>query len=633
MANYSSGLQYLHPHMETSIIDNSTYTETVTVSNGTKLFMPFFAGKGLDNTLQTFSSQAQLLAEHGIPNFKEHGQAYYNALNFARNGGLVYGMRLLPESATYANQAVFVNFGKGVTGGDAIVEEDPLTKRYVVFATDDEEQDFPSLEPMAEGEVEGGEQVEQEEDGSLKVALMKSLEDPRSIPSMTADAKEFPIIAIYAKGRGEYGNKLAVSLEVETSLADSYEFVVYNLRVFEVAKGGNILVEGPYQVSLFPEAVNAAGTSLFITNVIERYSSYIKVAVNESNIDAVYDRLQQLHDEEQEQVKAEALENGTEYVEEEFVPFAQDVLGLGAESNSVIYSILEGGFDGGSGKNGKLTNDEKIHLLIAAFSGQQPYDSSIAHKREFPFDVMLDADFPDEVKQEMAALASKRGDCMAFLDCGVGASNAIEAVALRPQVDSPYSAIYGQSATILDSFNNVYIPVTMTYFLAAKIPANDATYGIQYPLAGPTRGIVTGFQSLSFNPYSEDKERLYKNKINYLEQDYKQSKFMSQLTAQSKTSALSNINNVRVLMRMVRDVEEIADGYFFEFATETVLSNLQSVINNNLSYWVSNGTCKIAEATVYQNEYDEIQKIIRVRIELIFTSVIERIIIEFNVGN
>ena len=165
MANYSSGLQYLHPHMETSIIDNSTYTESVVYSNGTKLFMPFFASKGLDNTIQTFSSQAQLIAEHGTPNFKEHGQAYYNALNFARNGGLVYGMRLVPETATYANQAIYVNFGQGVTGGDAVVEEDPLTKRYIVFATDDEEQDYPSLDvmPMAEGEE--GEVVE-EEDGS-----------------------------------------------------------------------------------------------------------------------------------------------------------------------------------------------------------------------------------------------------------------------------------------------------------------------------------------------------------------------------------------------------------------------------------------------------------------------------------
>ena len=632
MANYSSGLQYLHPHMETSIIDNSTYTESVVYSNGTKLFMPFFASKGLDNTIQAFSSQAQLIAEHGTPNFKEHGQAYYNALNFARNGGLVYGMRLLPETATYANQAIYVNFGQGVTGGDAVVEEDPLTKRYIVFATDDEEQDYPSLDAMPMAEGEEGEVVE-EEDGSLKLALVKKLDDPRSIPTMVADAKEFPILSVYAKGRGAYGNNLAISLEVESALADSYEFVVYNLRVFEVAKGGNILLEGPYQVSLFPEAVNAAGTSLFITNVIERYSSYIKVTVNENNIDAVYDRLQELHDAEVEQVKAEALENGSEYVEEEFVPFSQEILGLGANSNGVIYTVLEGGHDGGSGKNGKLTNDEKISLLIAAFSGQQPFDTSIAHKREFPFDILLDANFADEVKQEMAALASKRGDCMAFLDCGLAATNAIEAVSLRPQVDSPYSAIYGQSATVLDSFNNVYIPVTMTYFLAAKIPANDAAYGIQYPLAGPARGIVSGFQSLSFNPYLEDKERMYKNKVNYLEQDYKNSKFMSQLTAQSKTSALSNINNVRVLMRMVRDVEEIADGYFFEFATETVLSNLETVINNNLSYWVSNGTCKVAEATVYQNEYDHVQKIVRVRIELIFTSVIERIIIEFNVGN
>ena len=46
MANYSSGLQYLHPHISTSVVDNSSYVETTVSTKGTKLFMPIFCDKG-----------------------------------------------------------------------------------------------------------------------------------------------------------------------------------------------------------------------------------------------------------------------------------------------------------------------------------------------------------------------------------------------------------------------------------------------------------------------------------------------------------------------------------------------------------------------------------------------------------
>ena len=630
MANYSSGLQYLHPHISTSVVDNSSYVETVVATKGTKLFMPIFCDKGLDSKIQVFSSQTQLIAEYGLPNFKEHGQAYYNALNFARGGGLVYAIRLLPVSATYANQCFYVNFGEGVEVGGSVVEQEQLTKRYIVFATDDEVQPEYKSMPSTDEVVEGEEVVVED---SLKMAVTKSLQNPRAFEAYDDKEGRVPVLSVYSKGRGQYGNNIAVSLEVESSLADSYGFAVYNLRVFEVVNGGNILVEGPYHVALFPEAVNAAGNSLYIKNIVDRYSSRISVEVSEAGLDAVYDHLQELYEKEQEALKKEALENGTDYIEQEFMPYSIDILGMGTGSNNALYTILEGGNDGGAGKNGRLTDAEKTKLLVAAYNGLSPFDTNIAHKREFPIDILLDANFPNEVKEDMAALASKRGDCIAILDCGLKPLDAQTAVNLKPQIDTPYAAVYGQSATIYDSFTNSYIPVTMPFFLAAKIPANDETYGIQYPIAGPTRGTVTGFQSLSFNPYMDDKELLYKNRVNYLEQDYRQSKFMTQLTSQSKSSALSNINNVRVLMAMVRNVEDIANNYYFEFANNSTLGNMQSTINSYLSSWVSNGACKVAEGLVYQNEYDHVQKIVRVRIEVVFVNVIERIVIEFNVGN
>ena len=108
---------------------------------------------------------------------------------------------------------------------------------------------------------------------------------------------------------------------------------------------------------------------------------------------------------------------------------------------------------------------------------------------------------------------------------------------------------------------------------------------------------------------------------------------MTQVTSQEMTSALSNINNMRVLLKMVRAVEEISEGYYFEFANSITLNNFQNAINNYLQTWITNGACTVAAGTVYQNAYDVEQKIVRVNIELVFTGIIERISITFNVGN
>jgi hypothetical protein len=177
------------------------------------------------------------------------------------------------------------------------------------------------------------------------------------------------------------------------------------------------------------------------------------------------------------------------------------------------------------------------------------------------------------------------------------------------------------------------IPVTAPYFLAMKIPFVDAQYGIQYPFVGPNRGTLTGFNALDWNPDEYQKEALYDAQLNYIEQNYKTTKFNCQLTTQFKTSALSNINNVRVLMQMIREVEELAVNYEFEFGTTTTLNSFNSQLNNVLADYVTNGACSTCTGTAYQTAYDKQQKTCRVSISVVFNNIIERILVEFDIGS
>jgi hypothetical protein len=199
------------------------------------------------------------------------------------------------------------------------------------------------------------------------------------------------------------------------------------------------------------------------------------------------------------------------------------------------------------------------------------------------------------------------------------------------QENTYFCSIFGQALSIFDHYTMTSIPVTSTYFLAGKIPAVDRDYGIQYPFVGPNRGTLTGFESLNFNPNEMEKEELYKARVNYIEQDEKSTKFNSQLTSQFAMSALSSINNVRVLLEIIRQVEELAERYYHEFAVD-VINSFQNELNNILSDWVNNKACTTCTGTVYQTAYDAELKTARVKVEIVFNNTVERIILEFNIG-
>ena len=49
-------ISYLHPHMQTSIVDNSAVVAQPQQPTGTALFMPYFSSRGLDGKIETYTS-------------------------------------------------------------------------------------------------------------------------------------------------------------------------------------------------------------------------------------------------------------------------------------------------------------------------------------------------------------------------------------------------------------------------------------------------------------------------------------------------------------------------------------------------------------------------------------------------
>lgn len=257
-------------------------------------------------------------------------------------------------------------------------------------------------------------------------------------------------------------------------------------------------------------------------------------------------------------------------------------------------------------------------------------DQLIANKLETPFDLVMDAGYSAEVKMLLFKFFSGatpvRNDAFVILD---NYSNAVsygygynlgkepkyvgfeENGQITADLDNTSNlAIYTQYFLIKENnYVGSDIFVTMSYFLAALLPSNDATYGIQAAVAGQNRYELKGIKSISENPMPDTKEEWFRARINYAEKDSRGYYIMNQRTFDGSTedeyTGLSFVNNSRALIRMRHELEAIGRGYLFEFADTVTISNLSAVLNKYMTQWVSNRTLIYANVNVSKNEFSD----------------------------
>jgi hypothetical protein len=448
-------------------------------------------------------------------------------------------------------------------------------------------------------------------------------------------AKHFPLLGIVPKGRGKSYDSLAFRLTPNDNFDETYDFRVYDFEVIErLDTGSEQIVEGPYQVSLAPDALGISRESMFIGDVLAKYSDRFEAIFNEDNYDDLGDEIGANPDLQDFLFGTERKQGNAT------VPNAFMFNPSGDDLSAVTY-LREGsdGFmvDDGQGGKRSMTRVERIAaekaLLIKGYSGI--VDPRITDKKQVEIDVILDGNQDPDVKNAMADLAKDiRKDFMTIVDTGF-TGNYSQALDFRQNtftVNSKFVAIFTQDAVVYDEYSGRDIKVTSPYFLASKIPSVDEEYGIHWPFVGPRRGSISGQKSVSWFPTEPQKEQLYKAQINYIEQDPRRTKFGSQLTSQVTVSALSNISIMRTLLRIQRDIEKLAEDYPFEFNDTETYDSFQYSLNSYVDKWVKNRACEYITATVYASEYDKQQKIARVKVEMKFTSLIERIFIDLIVN-
>lgn len=271
---------------------------------------------------------------------------------------------------------------------------------------------------------------------------------------------------------------------------------------------------------------------------------------------------------------------------------------------------------------------------------------------ETPVELILDAGYDEDTKVAMmnfiadSSADAVRTDIVGIFDCYTGFNKLKKPtlVSLSKYKEATNISVYEQYFTISDGiFCDRDIYVTPTYFLSKLISYNDMQYGPQFPTAGLNRGVLEDAIAIhadinsmdNANPTPDDKEQLFKARVNYAEKTPREYSFECQRTYdgsgkdETKFTALSFLNNIRCLQRMKHELVRLGRSYLFEFNDSITLSKMSSVLNKYMNEWVSNRTLNYAYVNVQKNPNSD--EAVDVTMDIRFTGTIEVISVEITI--
>lgn len=316
-----------------------------------------------------------------------------------------------------------------------------------------------------------------------------------------ADHNQLPeeIMLVYAANPGKWNNNLRVLVYPDTNDIENEQFV---LQVFETNFSNPVET---YRGTL-RDKITGQKKQLNIEYQLENAESRIRVKINENH----------------------ALWKSTE--------------GAGRSINAIATVDLSYGDNGGKATMGDIISGWEM------FDNEDDYDARI----------LINGGYADVgVHQAMTALAEKRRDCFAILDCPYEYRTATKAVEYRRNVqniNSSFSALYVNWIKEKTDDGTV-VEVPPSGAIAAVYANSDAAKAVWFAPAGVERGIIADIEGISHKYTQNERNLLDENQINFI---HKFSGYgfsvWSATTLQSEKSALQDIP----VRRLVNHIETTA---------------------------------------------------------------------------
>lgn len=690
---------YAFPHTEVNIYDQSQITvQRASVTDGTRMLFVFQSPRGEDGKLTSVKTVDELVAKFGMGDIKNYGQPLLNCRRALSTGVVTaYCLRIAAPDATRANMYVYAAY-KMV---DVQIGEDddgtPITHQVlsVRFYTASELQ---VTEPDGETVTKNG-MINIKTLGSKAEELM---------PEAPEGYKMVYLMAIASKGRGAYGNNLGIRIANNTRADRENDYKNYYLQVYEsdslieenaVSFYDNAITD---TTTLFADSVindpdtGSANISI-VTNpagfeeIVNVYKTNVLDTLTDEELEtyATSIGLSNLKDEFNAEDPWNVLKGYMNLTAEDFDFF------LGVNKNlfnkvtvanrSAIYRYqveasgtaegvvaltdltgvdMQGGTDGLFDTTKHNASDIETAINEAyeyAFDPNEipnekteeyttkgymaSVDKNIYSKTRYPVDLILDANYAYAIKNAIASLCVKRGDCMAGLDLCTGMATSEDILTRLNLIDSATANrncfVEGYEMQIRDPISRKIVPVSATYWLAGAYPTNfDQNNGKHIPLAGGSYGTIEMDEMVknSIFPIFDEAmdsammEQLANYRVNYAQINPKSVVIRAmQSTRQDILSALSECNNMFILMDIKRDCETLCGQYSYNFLETTDLSRFNRDAEQLLTKY-SQAQVRSITATFSSTDVEQEQGILHLTIELSHKRLIKTAIVDIYVN-
>jgi len=554
--------QNVSPGVFTKIIDLSEYVRSIPSTIG---FIPIISEQGPDNQL-VFTNSEDFYTDFGEPNInyvgKLYGQGPYVASSFLKESDSLYVIRCMPDDAAFSNMYI-------------------------------------TAEDTASLGVDGTSNITASTTSSVN-----------TIPEIdtTLSAVDSAVM-FYGIGRGEWYNNFQINISAH---ANVNRVGVYVLDIYKRQSEDNPETGAPqyeiissFEVSFDYTKLDTSGESMYIVDVLDNYSKYIKCKANQDNLTT-------------------AIANGADFSE----PFSNGAINLQNGSSGALFNV-----------NGLIDSVTADQILSQAYNGtlSKTTDSSlfvdeVLDTENYYFTIVMDGGYPTNVKSSgLYTLVTTRKDCVGIIDNGDNTSpdTAMTARTSTHTYNTKYLALYECYSKVYDSFTGKDIWITPVYHMANILPFTDNVAELWYAAAGFNRATIATIKELRFSPLIGDRDRFYLNQINPIVKFNVGYTVWGQLTTQKRPSALQDLNISRLVLYIKRALEEFSKFYVFEQNDQFTWSRIQSEVNKFLKVIQNKRGLYDYSVKVYADDYMKKAKQIAVDVTLNPTRVVEQINLNF----
>jgi hypothetical protein len=498
---------YLSPQVVVKEVDLSTIIPAVSTNVACIIIPKAFKGPVGEANKSLITGEQELYDTFGPPDDNSY-EAWFAAKGYLKHGNQLWVARAMPSAATYA----YLDVSPTAAGVTAVAGSPGTSGNADVVGSTGEGLDFDAL-------------------------------DAYSFAGSAASAYK---LRIFARGPGTYGNNRryvqvgicnkatydskAASASAPAGYPSQYWDVEYGpgaadefiIIVATEDQNSTVTVQESFLVSTSSGKKDHNGRSMYAPDVINQQSSYIAIAVNSS----------------------------------------QASVAPGTISGSAL-SNLSGGANGGTVTDamkqicfGYFANPEQIDVNLFIDSAHSVTVKSYLNTvcQDTRKDSMAILDVPKALvvgtTQQTAKLINWRGDA------GTGLGN----------INSSYSALYGNWGKIYDRYNDKYRWIPLAGWVAGLYALTDRTTDPWFAPAGLNRGLLsTDISQLGFNPTLGNRDQLYKNGINPITEFRGEGiPVWGQKTLTSRPSSFDRVNVRRLFLVMEKAISTMAKYYLFE---------------------------------------------------------------------